>query len=205
MRSHFLAGAHVVLEAIQCPQVVDAWNEPSVLEGQTVGSLCGHLARGSIWVVADYLALEQPASATFDSADDYYATLTESLTVEDHRDVRRRGAEVAAMGFDAIVSKASEALATLDRQLSDEPDDRLVTVFGGMGMRLDPYLSTRIVEQVVHLDDLARSVDASLPTMPRENIEMVLDIGIRVGVRRFGASVIIGGVFRGLPGAFPVL
>ncbi len=204
MRSQFIAGAHVVLEALRLPEVAAAWDEPSVLEGQTVGSLCGHLARGSVWIVADYLELDEPDTVTFETADDYGA-LASSLSDDDHLNIRKRGAEVATMGHDALVAKVGERLATLERQLPDEPADRIVPVFGGMTMRLDPYLSTRMLEQVVHLDDLARSVNADLPEMPRENVLIVLDVGTRIGLHRFGAATMIRGMFRGLPGSFPVL
>ncbi|MEZ5377231.1 MAG: maleylpyruvate isomerase N-terminal domain-containing protein [Acidimicrobiales bacterium] len=204
MRSQFLAGAHVVLEALRQPGIAEAWDQPSVLEGQTVGALCGHLARGSVWVVADYLELDEPDSVTFETADQYGA-LASSLTEEDHVNIRKRAAEVASMGYDALVAKVAERLTALEQRLADEPPDRIVPVFGGMTMRLDPYLSTRMLEQVVHLDDLARSVDFPLPEMPRENVAIVLDVGSRIGLHRFGAATMIRGMFRGLPGAFPVL
>ena len=60
MRDLFLANAAVVLAAVSDPAVANAWDDDSILEGQTIGSLAGHLARGSVWVVGDYLDPDPP-------------------------------------------------------------------------------------------------------------------------------------------------
>ena len=46
MREQFLAGAEVVVAAVADTRVGEAWERPSVLDDQTIGSLAGHLARG---------------------------------------------------------------------------------------------------------------------------------------------------------------
>ena len=53
----------MVRDAIADDAVARAWDEPSVLEEQTVGGIAGHLARGGVWVVGDYLDADDPRRA----------------------------------------------------------------------------------------------------------------------------------------------
>lgn len=87
----FLGGARTVAEAVSDPRVGQAWDQPSVFEEQTVGGLAGHLARGGVWVVADYLHANTPQGpADFDSPAEYCASFADAAQPEDHRAVRDR-------------------------------------------------------------------------------------------------------------------
>lgn len=206
MRTLFLDNAAIVLDAISDGRVGAAWNEPSVLEGQTVGSLAGHLARGGVWVVRDYLDADTPTSdVDFETAAAYFSAISEGMDASVHRGIRRRGAEVAASGHAGVVTDLTAALDGLRNRLADEPADRKVTVFAGRVMRLDDYLWTRLVEQVVHLDDLARSIGVEpWPTAP-DAASIVLSCGAEIGRRRFGDAAMIRALYRDDPTVLPVL
>jgi len=207
MREQFLKGADVVRSALLDQRVVDGWDDPSVLEGQTIGSLAGHLARGSVWAVGDYLDTE-PGDRDVDveTAAAYFASVVESVTPEDHVAIRARGAEVAADGAERVSERLDERLAELRRRLPAEPTDRAVVVFGGRVMLLDDYLYTRIVEQVVHLDDLARSIGAEPWTNPPDAAALVVACGAEIGRLRNGDSTMIRAMFRdGAASTLPVL
>ena len=198
IRQQFLDGARVVVNAIRSPAVRAAWGEPSILEHQTVGSLAGHVARAGVWVVGGYLDQEPqdpPRAPTFDSAADYYSTMAETLSDDDHRAVRDRSATVAATGWMAVADDAEANLTALATRLAAEPGDRVTPVAGG-AMRLDDYLATRIVEQVVHLDDLARSVGGATWTMPDNVVEVALATGVAIGARRWGPEVMVRALYR---------
>jgi hypothetical protein len=208
MREQFLAGAEVVLTAVADTRVGEAWDRPSVLDDQTIGSLAGHLARGSVWVVADYLARPAPdgASVDFETAAEYYAGVTTHLTDADHIAIRVRGAEVAAIGHAAVVDRLRAAHAELVAQLPTEPPDRLVAVYGDSVMRLDDYLYTRLVEQVVHLDDLARSLGIEPWVNPPDAEALVIACGAEIGRLTRGGSAMLRALFRDAPPrALPVL
>lgn len=197
MRAQFLAGARVVLEAVQDPDVVVRWDDPSVLEGQTVASVVGHLARGSVWVVEDYLTAEPPdGPADFESAADYFATVVDRLTPQDHRRIRNRGAAVADVGYEGVVEHLIGAIDRLSDRLSTETPDRLISVYGGLVMALDDYLLTRIVEQVVHLDDLARSLGREAWPNPPDADALTLACAVEIGRRRLGGPAMIRALFR---------
>lgn len=202
----FLTGAAAVVAAIGDPAVAASWDDPSVLEEQTVGGLAGHLARTGVMVVAQYLDADRATSATFDSAADYYATLATQLTPADHEAIRRRGADVGSEGAAATVAAADAALRGLQERLPTVPMDELVTVFAGSGMRLGDYLLTRVVEHAVHLDDLARSVPDAHFDVPPVCVDAVLQVVVEIGTRRHGGPAMLRALTRGAAaGVLPVL
>lgn len=197
-----------MLNAVTDQRVAEAWDDPSTLDDQTVGSLAGHLARGAVWVVDEYLDRPIPGSSSvdFDSAAHYYAVITSTLSEADHAAIRQRGAQIADAGHGAVVERLGDALATLRGRLPTEPPNRLITVYGDAVMRLDDYLMTRIIEQVVHLDDLARSLGIDpWPNRP-ETEALVISSGAEIGRRRRGGRDMIRALFReASPGTLPVL
>lgn len=202
----FLEGATMVADAVTSDVVAELWDSPSVLEDQTVGGLAGHLARGSVWAVADYLAGDEPdGPLTFDSAGAYIDGFALNATAEFHAAIRERGAAVAAGGPEAVADELRRRLGEIRRSMAALPPGRRVTVVGGAVMRLEDYLRTRIVEQTVHLDDLGRSVDRTWSS-PESCMRITLDVGLDVARRRHGDAAVLRGLFRrGFGDVFPVL
>jgi hypothetical protein len=202
----FLETANVVHAAIADEAVAAAWERPSVLEEQRVSNLCGHLARGT-WVVGEYLAAVPPAGPPdFNSAAEYFSLLSDRATEKFHRANRQREATLVPVGHAELLSMLSDRLAGLDVVLRSGAPDRLVAVFSGLVIRLDHYLATRIVEQVVHLDDLARSVGHDLWPTPQCDA-LVVAIGADIGLRRRGPTAMVRALYRQgfTEGVFPVL
>lgn len=75
-----------------------------------------------------------------------------------HADVRRRGAEAAAQGPDALQARLADAIDRFTSRLPAADLSRPVEVLHGVTLPLGAYVKTRLVELVVHLDDLAVSV-----------------------------------------------
>jgi hypothetical protein len=207
VRELFLANAQIVRSAIGEDVVARAWDEPSILEDQRVGGIAGHLARGGVWVVDDYLNAEIPDAPRSRSAAAYFAQSAEFLNANDHRLIRERGAQVAAQGHADVCAALDARLAVLTSRLLDEPVDRIVGVAGGVTvMTLDSYLETRIVEQVVHLDDLARSVHREPWTVPDAALSLALHVGIDVARLRHGGTETLRMLYRSrLDPVLPVL
>lgn len=74
--------------------------------------------------------------------------------------------------------------------------DHLVTVAYGKVIRLGDYLLTRVVEQVVHLDDLARSVGLEPWTMPTDAVDVAVEVGLDVARRRRGDTAVLRALYR---------
>lgn len=192
----FLDGAGVVADAIGDRRVADSWDRPSVLEEQTVAGLCGHLARGS-WIVADYLSAGSPASPPdFESAAHYFAAFADTAGPEMHRGIRERGAAIAADGPAALVATLRANLEALVPDLERLPGDHLMAVIGGKVVRLHDYLVSRIVEQAVHLDDLARSIGAEPWPLPDSHVALAISVGVEVAKLRQGAPAVLRALYR---------
>jgi hypothetical protein len=177
----FLKGARIVGEAIPAPTVADAWGAQSVLEDQTVGTLVGHLAQAGVWRVDEYLQPEEPSEPlTFQSAASYYGPWPKEFLVVDHRSVRQRSALVGAEGPAAVVEEMAARVASVEQKLRGIDMDRRLAVFAGAVMRLGDYLETRIVEQVVHLYDLAASVGVDMWPVPDECVAITMAVGVNV-------------------------
>ena len=207
VREVFLASAGVVRDAIADDAVGHAWNDPSALAEQTIGGLSGHLARGGVWVVDDYLNAELPDAPRAKSAAVYFAQSASFLNADDHRLIRERGAQVAAVGHSEVCASLARRLDALTPRLRAEPADRIIGVAGGVAvMTLDSYLETRIVEQVVHLDDLARSLDRAPWPVPPDALNLVLHVGVDVAQLRNDPTAVLRALYRTrLDPVFPVI
>jgi len=193
----FLEGVHVVAAALASPAVAEAWDRPSVLEGQRVSGLVGHLARGGVWVVADYLDAGAPEGPVdFTSASDYFATLMGAVSPDDHQANRERGATIAAVGRVELLRALDQHVDALGPRLRSLEMSHLLAVINGKVIRLDDYLATRIVEQVVHLDDLARSIDHDPWPMPPAAHDLTIAVGIDIARHQAGALPFIRALYR---------
>jgi hypothetical protein len=79
-----------------------------------------------------------------------------------------------------------------------EPRDPDVVFISWQGWALptDDYLTTRMMEMVVHGDDLAASVGVDTPTYPDDVARPVLDLLTGVAVRRHGLTDVVRALSR---------
>ena len=166
VRDAFLATAAEARGLIASRSVAAKWNEPSALDDLTVGAVAGHLARAA-FVVIGYLDASDPDPDAVEllTADQYFEQIVPppEMSEELHAGIRARAAAEAAEGHDALLARLDAMLRELDERLATEPAERNVEVAGGLVLPLDEYLVTRMVELVVHSDDLAASVGARNP------------------------------------------
>ncbi len=204
----FLAGTEVVRAAVASDLVGAAWDEPSVLEDQRVSGLAGHLARGAAWIVGEYLDLGPPTDpVAFEDAGDYFARLIDQLDAAGHEAVRQRGAALAAEGQPALVTELDARLDGLTARLAALDEDATMSVYAGLTMCVRDFLVTRIVEQVVHLDDLARSVGGVGWDVPPAGVDLAMAVAVDVARRRRGDPAVLRALYRGggAAGVFPAL
>ena len=168
IRSAFLDAAQGAVRLLGESSVVQRWDDESVLAEFSVAALAGHLLR-SIKTVDLYLNAPAPDGERVTAAQYYLSfDITPDISSPLNRDVRKRGAEMSAAGPVAVAEEARRLVGRLSERLEREESGRGVAVLGGLAMSLDDYLCTRVVELVVHLDDLALSVgkDASVSLDP---------------------------------------
>jgi hypothetical protein len=129
------------------------------------------------------------------------------MSAEEHRAIRDRGAEVASVGHGALIEQVEKRLDPLTERLRDMKPNSLITVAGGKVLRVEDYLVTRIVEQVVHLDDLAMSLDEGPCDYPAEGRDVALDVGVEMARTGVGTVRFIRALYRqgAAQGVLPVL
>jgi hypothetical protein len=153
----FVHAARCVDDVLASPFVAERWSEPSALPEMTVGSLAGHV----------FLVLRR-LDKQLDEAvepDPRHPTVPFPwLRVEEradldgdmHQRVRADGDHVARWGWEAVRDACAQRTEKLAGRLADRRA-RLVPLPGGV-IDLEEYLETRVVELLVHGDDLAASV-----------------------------------------------
>ena len=198
MRAAWWAALDAAVAAVSRPEVATRWDEPSALDGLTVGGLVAHLLIATERAAA---VLEAPAPdpsvvrvvglAEFygpnriAAADDLGTGLPALL---------RDGASArAAAGPAAAVAEVAALPARLRPLLASAEEDRLVPVVQVRdgAARLDDYLTSRVVELVVHTDDLACSLGLELPEVDPGALAVVTRAFVDLAVARSGGRAVV--------------
>lgn len=192
IREDFLAAADSAVRQLAESAVAAAWERPSALERLTVGALAAHLAR-QVQVVDELLDLPEAAEEPVSLQEhfDRSAWIGVDLDHEANVRVRHQSTEAAAGGPQAVAERADAALARLRGRLPDAPDRRVRQATWPHSLRLDDFLLTRMLELVVHSDDLAVSLGLPTPRLPDHVTEPVLDVLTRIAVRRHGTTAVL--------------
>jgi Mycothiol maleylpyruvate isomerase N-terminal domain len=190
------AGPAVVL--LGAPEVADAWEEPSALAEMMVGALAGHLAYQIFSVSA---ALEEPASevAPIPLLEHYAraAWLGAPLDSEVNVGIRTRGESIASGGPESLSERASAAVAEQRTKLAGLSGDQAVFMpQTGWALTLDNFLTTRMMELAVHMDDLCVSVGLATPDLPNPAFDPVLTLLARLAARRHGQAALLRALAR---------
>lgn len=197
IRGSFLDAAEAARTVLADERVETTWDQPSALAHLSVRGLAGHLTRG-VSSVDDYLGQGVPVGGEPVSAGAYFAAVidTDDLSAPVHVSVRTRGEQQAAGGHRALVADFDQRIARVRDRLEKEPRDRLVRVFNDLLMRLDDYLLTRIVELVVHTDDLACSIGEDNVHLPHEAVGLAIETLVDVARVRHGDLAILRALAR---------
>ena len=195
IRATYLAAAESVVELLREEAVADHWDEISVLPAFRVSGLAGHLAR-AIFTVHTYLDSSVPGLPPIDAAA-YFALLGDmsDITSSTNMSIRTKGDEAAVDGAVALADLAASVLEEVRGSLATAEADRRVRVYEGQVMMLDEYLRTRLVEIVVHVEDLALSVGAGVG-LPSDAITVATDVVVAAARRRHGDLALLRGMTR---------
>lgn len=194
----FLATAELAEQVVASAEVAATWDEASALTGYTVGGLAGHLAR-AVLTVPRYLESAGSSQAPMVDAAGYFATVLgdhDPVASELHAGVRSRSVAEAEEGPVALVGRMREARQQLAATLDDALLARQVQVLQGLEMTVAGYLETRLVELVIHLDDLTVSVGREPPTVPPDALACVAGVLGRTAALRAGGWATIRSLSR---------
>lgn len=151
----------------------------------------GHLLRATTAVVT-YLEQPSPRDAPI-AAPEYYATILATSDIDDplHVGIRDRAYWESVRGPVALLSDWNDSVSALTDHLRSEPEQRTLSVAGDLVMFLDDYLVTRLVEAVVHSDDLAMGVRVATPIFPARAMELIFDHLLEVARLRHGDLAVL--------------
>ncbi|MBF8192993.1 maleylpyruvate isomerase N-terminal domain-containing protein [Nonomuraea sp. K274] len=194
VRQSYLVAATSAVALLGDPAVAGGWDKPSALTEFSVGGLSGHLAH-QIVRVRDVLASGNGTAGEPIELLEHYSRspwVQAGLDHESNVFVRRGGEAAAADGAAALVERTQALLDVLITALPAEPADRVVHLpWADWSLTLDDFLLTRLVELVVHSDDLAASVGVETPALPESINGPVVELLARLAVHRHGATAVI--------------
>lgn len=198
IRTLFCEAIEATSSLVAEPVLKDRFEEPSALAEFSVRGLTGHLRR-AMTSVEGYLDQPAPVAGGVISAAEYYASVIpddRDLDSDFNRAIRQRGLEAATGTPDEFALEWTKTATGLIARLRQEPGDRVVQVYGGLVLTLDEYLVTRLVEMVVHADDLAASLGIAPPPLPLAATGLVIDTLVSVARIRHGDAATVRALTR---------
>ena len=176
-----------------------AWGAESACAGMTVGGLAHHLVRQA---VAD----DRAAGRAHRRASRSRCSSTTSrapgcsgghddpanVAVRTGSDERAAGGRRGGAGRGARGAGPSAASCSPDRATPT----RCLIPWQGWSLTVDDLVTTRLMEMVVHSDDLAASVDLPTPEFPEPALTPVLGLLSGVAVRRHGQAAVVRALSR---------
>ncbi len=158
-------------------EVRRAWLGPSVLKKMTVGDIAGHMfliVRRVGKHIEDSPLPSTTAPAAIPRTDWTWMRLEtgEDLDRLDHRQVRVDAAHVARWGWEAVQSAFNARVRHVSGLLERGCPPELNV--SGHRLPFSTYLATRVVELIVHTDDLVSSVGLST-ALPSRAVTVAVD------------------------------
>jgi hypothetical protein len=196
----FLIAADSALELVGRVEVVQQWDEPSALAEMTVGAVAAHLG-------SQVLTVHAAVTAGHGASDEVPVPLLEHYSrvpwvrsgIEDESNARiRLGAERSAgSGHDALTASMQRAIQDLRRAFPSGGFPARIRMAGwDWSLSFDDFLVTRMMEIVVHSDDLAVSVGIEPPTLPEALLGPVLALLVGVSLQRHGQAALVRALSR---------
>jgi hypothetical protein len=199
----FLTAGASALDLLGRVEVVTRWSDPSALPEMSVGALAAHLGSQ---VLAVHAAVTTGANVT----DERPVPLLEHYSrvawvkggLDDPANVTiREGAEQAAgTGHDPLVVAVQTALEDLDTAFRTALPAGLPPAvrmpWWDWSLSFEDYLATRVMEIVVHSDDLAVSLDVEPPRLSQTVLGPVLALLVGVSLQRHGQAAVVRALSR---------
>lgn len=196
--STFIAAARIAADLALRPEVAAQWTDESACAGMTVGGLAHHLVSQVGNTVR--LAGGPPSGQEPIALLEHYARAAwVSAAPDDEVNVGiREGSDAdAASGPDALPPVVADLLERLpDVLASRTADDPVWIPWQGWSLTTHDWLVTRMMEIVVHSDDLAASVGLPTPEFPDDVLTPVLALLTAMASRRHGQAAVVRALSR---------
>ncbi|MFW5469001.1 maleylpyruvate isomerase N-terminal domain-containing protein [Knoellia sp. CPCC 206435] len=189
----------VAIDLADRAEVRDAWERDSACTGMTVGGLTHHLLAQVGHVVTGLRSAAPPGAPVIGLLDHYadapWVTASQSGETDPDQDEKDNAA--AAAGHEAVVAAARAALAELPGVLAMPRDPDVIHIpWQGWSLPTPDFVTTRLMEMVVHGDDLAASVGLPTPEHEPAVVAPVLALLTEVSLRRHGQVALVRALSR---------
>ncbi len=198
-RDAFFAVADLVVPLVEDERVNEAWLKPSALPQMSVGGLATHLAGQ---VVSVHAAVAAPVASSVErpiNLMSHYARaawVNSGLEDEANRSIREGAERSAEDGHAAVVERLQRSLAALRKWPADAPTTVRMP-WWDWSLSMEDFLLTRMMEMMVHSDDLAVSLSIETPHFPRVAARPVLTMLTTLAERRHGQPAVLRALTRG--------
>jgi hypothetical protein len=194
----FLESSRTAAALLTADEVRARWDAESACAGMTVGGLAFHLAGQAGNVVR--LMSAMPAGGSPIPVEEHYrraAWVNTGLDEEANVGIRTSANDEAGGGFDELCVKVAADLDALPGVLAATSSaDPVLIPWQGWALTAHDFLVTRLMEMLVHSDDLAASLDVPTPQFPDEAVRLVLGLLTSVAVERHGQTALVRALSR---------
>lgn len=194
----FLDAARTATTLVRDPAVEQRWRDPSALPEMSIGALTSHLVAQVVSAAAGVLdpsatSTEQPVTLL----DHYARAAWVDAGLQDEANVSiREGAErTAADGYAGTRARLERACEQLDPWPAKTPT-AVRMPWWGWSLTLDDFLLTRMMELMVHADDLAVSLGVPTPEFPRSVTRPVFMLLTGLAERKHGQAAVVRALTR---------
>jgi Mycothiol maleylpyruvate isomerase N-terminal domain len=199
VKTAFLAAVDVSLQLASEPRVRDAWTAESSCAGMTVGGLAHHLlgqARNTVRLLQEPTPPDAPVIALLEHYE-RASWVRDSRAGRDDPEQTDKDNAGAQAGPETVLAEAVAAAGILPGLLSHPREPDVVFIpWQGWALATPDWLTTRMMEMVVHADDLASSVGLDTPTFPEDVARPVFGLLTDVASRRHGQVSLVRALSR---------
>ena len=194
----FIDSARIVAGLLGSAPVSERWTDESACAGMSVGGLAFHLAAQAR--NAGRIVSSGPVDQAPIPVEEHYrraSWVSSGPDAEVNVTIRTSADAEAASGFDALVAQVRTDLAGLPAALaSAESTDPVLIPWQGWALTAHDLLVTRLMEMLVHSDDLAASIGVPTPQFPDEAVRLVLGLLTSIAVERHGQTALVRALSR---------
>ena len=188
----YLDAADWLIEVLGGAELAQAWGQPSAVARYSIGGMAAHAVHGGVVRLIQVLQEPEPANGHPVTLVDFCGPNRMAQPDDDDplfAALRAGAEEVALKGQPALLESCRSARSTLAVRLPAMPANRAVSVvrIAGGVVSLRDYLRTRVLEVVVHGDDLVASVKAcDAPDPPPAAVEVCLELCLELARAQLG-------------------
>jgi len=194
----WMDAARATLAFIGDGRVSDRWSAESSLPLMTVSELTGHLVHSGILMVGEAFAIAEVSDSEPVTAAMMLSWVPADPDSSIHADVRHVGGSHAAHGLQSLIERATVSLDAMAPTVATVSQSKVVAFPWApkLSMTAGELFLSRIVELVVHVDDLARSVGE--PTIPLDDraIATACHVAADINIVRHGPTAVVRSLCR---------